>query len=78
MLSQAEENRISRLKGLEALRKVMEQITINGWNSEFQIQVMDELEILLREIPVYHLECNISEDAVRCLENVLADGRGEE
>ena len=78
MLSQAEENRISRLKGFEALRKVMEQITINGWNSEFQIQAMDELEILLREIPVYHLECNISEDAVRCLENVLADGRGEE
>ena len=78
MLSQAKENRISRLKGFEALRKVMEQITINGWNSEFQIQAMDELEILLREIPVYHLECNISEDEVRCLENVLADGRGEE
>ena len=78
MLSQAKENRISRLKGFEALRKVMEQITINGWNSEFQIQAMDDLEILLREIPVYHLECNISEDAVRCLENVLADGRGEE
>lgn len=78
MLSQAKENRISRLKGFEALRKVMEQITINGWNSEFQIQAMDELEILLREIPVYHLECNISEDAVRCLEDVLTDGRGEE
>lgn len=78
MLSQAKENRISRLKGLEALRKVMEQITINAWNSEFQIQAMDELEILLKEVPVYHLECDISEDAVRCLEDVLADGRGEE
>lgn len=44
MLSQAKENRISRLKGLEALRKVMEQITINAWNSEFQIQAMDECE----------------------------------
>lgn len=78
MLSQAKENRISRLKGLEALRKVMEQITINAWNSEFQIQAMDELEILLKEVPVYRLECDISEDAVRCLENVLTDGRGEE
>ena len=56
----------------------MEQITINAWNSEFQMQAMDELEVLLREIPVYHLECDISEDAVRCLENVLTDGRGEE
>ena len=71
MLSQAKENRISRLKGLEALRKVMEQITINAWNSEFQMQAMDELEILLKEVPVYHLECDISEDAVRCLEDVL-------
>lgn len=78
MLSQAKENRISRLKGLEALRKVMEQITINAWNSEFQIQAMDELEILLKEVPVYHLECDISEDAVRCLEDVLSGGRGEE
>ena len=74
----AKENRISRLKGLEALRKVMEQITINAWNSEFQIQAMDELEILLKEVPVYHLECDISEDAVRCQEHVLAGGRGEE
>ena len=43
-----------------------------------QIQAMDELEILLKEVPVYHLECDISEDAVRCLEDVLAGGRGEE
>lgn len=77
MLSQARENRISRLKGIEALRKVMEQITINAWNSEFQMQAMDELECLLQEIPIYHLECDISEDAVRCLETVLTDGRGE-
>ena len=52
MLSQAKENRISRLKGIEALRKVMEQITINAWNSEFQMQAMDELECLLQEIPI--------------------------
>ena len=55
----------------------MEQITINAWNSEFQMQAMDELECLLQEIPIYHLECDISEDAVRCLETVLTDGRGE-
>ena len=47
-------------------------------NYYFQIQAMDELEILLKEVPVYHLECDISEDAVRCLEDVLSGGRGEE
>lgn len=74
MLSQAKENHISRLRGIEALRQVMEQITINAWNSDFQMRAMDELEILLQEIPVYHLECDVSEDAVRCLEEVLEDG----
>ena len=67
MLSQAKENRISRLKGLEALRKVMEQITINAWNSEFQIQAMDELEDFTEGGSGISSECDISEDAVRCL-----------
>lgn len=71
MLKQAKENRISRLKGLQALRLVMEQITINSWNREFQMKAMDQIDLLLREIPVYLLECDMSEGAVACLEKVL-------
>lgn len=71
MLKQAKENHISRLKGLQALRLVMEQITINSWNREFQMKAMDQIDLLLREIPVYLLECDMSEDAVVCLEKVL-------
>lgn len=71
MLRQAKVNRVYRLKGIQALREIMEQITINSWNREFQMKVMDQLELLLKEIPVYCLECDISEDAVACLEDAL-------
>lgn len=71
MLKQAKENKAYPLKGFQALREVMEQITINTWDSDFQIKVMDQLEILLKEVPVYRLECDISEDAVRCLEELI-------
>lgn len=71
MLKQAPENKVYPLKGFKAVRELMEQITINTWDSGFQMKVMDSLEMLLAEIPVYCLECNISEGAVECLEQVL-------
>lgn len=71
MLKQAKENKVYPLQGFRAVRDIMEQITINAWDSEFQIRVMDLLEELRKEVPIYYLECDISEDAVRCLEQVL-------
>lgn len=71
MLYQAKENEIKRLDTGSAMRKVMSQITINMWNGEFQIKVMDLIQQLVEEVPVFELGCNISEDAVVCLENVL-------
>lgn len=71
MLKQAKVNRAYPLKGFQALREVMEQITINTWDADFQMKVMDKLEELLSEVPVYRLECDISEDAVRCLEELI-------
>lgn len=71
MLKQAKKNKVYPLQGFRAVRDIMEQITINAWDSEFQIRVMDLLEELRKEVPIYCLECDISEDAVRCLEQVL-------
>lgn len=71
MLKQAKENRAYPLKGFQALREIMEQITYNAWDKEFQFKVMDQLEILLEKVPVYRLECDISETAVECLEEML-------
>lgn len=71
MLRQAKMNRVSRLKGLAAFREIVAQITINSWDREFQLRAMDMIESLLREVPVYLLECDISENAVACLEEGL-------
>ena len=47
------------------------QVTINRWNREENEKAMNLLESLIGSVPVYHLGCDISEDAVRCLENAL-------
>lgn len=71
MLRQAKENTIRPLKGIEALKQIMSQITINYWDTSFQMKAMDLIEDLMKEIPVYELGCDISEQAVECLEKVL-------
>lgn len=71
MLKQAKENKAYQLKGFQALREVMEQITINAWDRDFQMKAMDQLDLLLQEVPVYRLECDISEEAVECLEKLI-------
>ena len=71
MLQQARENKIKRLGIAAAVRKIVSQVTINMWNAEFQMQAIDLIQDLVMEIPVLELECDISEEAVSCLEGVL-------
>lgn len=71
MLKQAKENKICSLKGIKAVRELMAELTINTWDVVYQNAVMDQLEQILLEIPVYKLECDISEEAVKCLEEKL-------
>ena len=71
MLHQAKTNSVRELKGFEAVQKLMSQITINMWNAKFQMKAMDKIEEIVAEIPMYDLGCDISEEAVKCLEKVL-------
>ena len=73
MLHQAKENRIHKLSLLESVKKLISQITINMWNSKFQMRALDQIQKLAVEIPVYELGCDISEEAVKCLENILEE-----
>lgn len=73
MLDRLDGNRIEPLRGLQAFREVMPQITINRWDETMQNQAMDGLELLLQEVPICKLFCNISEEAVRCLEEYLIE-----
>lgn len=73
MLGQSAENKVKALKGMQAFREVMPQITVNRWNRDMQNSVLDSMEMLLNEIPVCRLMCSISEEAVRCLEKYLME-----
>ena len=72
MLSQGKENTIQKLSPFQAFSQIYSQITINAWNGQGQQHAMDLIEDLVTRVPVYHLSCTISEEAVICLENALA------
>lgn len=72
MLSQAEENHVEKLSPGRAFPLLYSQITVNKWNMEDHIHTMDLIEDFLEKVPVYHLGCTISEEAVDCLERVLS------
>lgn len=71
MLSQAKENRAERLSPGHAFPLLYSQITVNKWNTEDHIHTMDLIEDFLGSVPVLHLGCTISEEAVACLGDVL-------
>ena len=71
MLSQAKENRAEKLKPGQAFPLLYSQITVNKWNMQDHLHTMDLIDSFLREVPVYHLGCTISEEAVECLAGVM-------
>lgn len=73
MLSQGKTDTIRRLSQFQAFTQIYSQITINSWNREAQQRSMDLIEALVAQVPVYHLSCTISEDAVKCLESALGE-----
>lgn len=73
MLSQGKENTITRLSPFQAFSQIYSQVTINVWNRAAQQRAMDLIENLATGVPVYHLSCTISEEAVRALEHALQD-----
>ena len=71
MLSQAGENRAQRLTPGHAFPLLYSQITVNKWNMPDHLHTMDLIEDFLGSVPVVHLGCTISEEAVDCLEETL-------
>ncbi len=71
MLSQGKENQIRRLSGREAFIQLYSQITINSWNQKFVDAAFNFIENILQTVPIYHLSCTISKEAVDVLANEL-------
>ena len=74
MLSQGKTDVVRKLGAFEAFPQLYSQITTNTWNRNFVENNMRLIEQLADDIPIYHLSCTISENAVSCLESALADG----
>ena len=72
-LSQAKENKIEKLDYKTKVKKLISELTINYHYAPFVNKVMDFIDDLINHVPIYHLECDISEDAVICLENQLKE-----
>lgn len=74
MLSQGQRDVVRKLGSFEAFPQLYSQITTNTWNRNFVENNMRLIEQLADDIPIYHLSCTISENAVSCLESALEDG----
>lgn len=71
MLGQGNTNQIRLLAPIQAFSEIYGQITVNRWDSHSIEQAADQLEALINRIPVYHLDCTVSEEAVDCLDRVM-------
>lgn len=74
LLSQAAENSVSRLTGVEAVRAVLQNIYLDLVAPNEQAAVVDLLIELLKTVPVYSFGCTADEDAVITLEAELRSG----
>lgn len=73
MLSQAKENHVVQLNPMQAFTEIFPQITLNRWNAQATTHGMDLIEDLIAHVPVYHLSCTISQEAVECLQHALKE-----
>ena len=71
MLSQAKENQAQQLPPGRAFPLLYSQITVNKWNMKDHLHAIDLIQELAEGVPVFHLGCTISEEAVDCLEKAL-------
>lgn len=76
MLDQGKENQVKKLSPMQGFIQLYGQITVNQWNNEAKEKAVSLLEAIVTEIPVFHMRCDMTEDAVNCLETVLY-ARGE-
>lgn len=71
MLSQAKENQAQQLPPGRSFPLLYSQITVNKWNMKDHLHAIDLIQELAEGVPVFHLGCTISEEAVDCLEEAL-------
>lgn len=64
LLRQGKENTVRRL-GIEAFKPMFSQTTLNSWNKDFMAKIIELYSRFFEEVPVYELQCQATEDAVK-------------
>lgn len=73
VLKQGLKNEIHRLSYKEINKILLQELTINYHNNEFVLSVLNFIDDISQQIPFYQLTCDISEEAVKCLEKQLVE-----
>lgn len=69
-IEQATKNSIKRIEPKEAVPLFFEQ-TVKRLTKEQMLKLLDIMDIILKEIPIYKLCCNMSEEAVKLSYNIM-------
>ena len=73
VLAQGGKNEIRRLSDLESSAFLFPHIFFPNWDPQCLERVMDVLDLLLKQVPVYHLTCRPDEEAVLMTKHFLED-----
>lgn len=65
ILKRSKKNQLRRITAVEALSSLMQQVYYTS-NAKMAAKTMELLDIVFRRVPIYQLECDISEEAFRC------------
>lgn len=71
VLRKAEKNIIRRLNIVEAIRFLYPEITVHQWDKEQVGKILDILQDLIQDIPIYLLQCLPNQEAVELVKNVV-------
>lgn len=71
ILSQGREDEIRLSKTIESVTALMDGASFRTWDKRNVEAMMDLASDLIKNVPIYKLECTPTEDAVRILEGVL-------
>jgi hypothetical protein len=71
VLKQGQENRIRPMGPMEALRALLPEFSAHRWDLAFMDKLLNVAAGLLRDVPVYCLECRPDSEAVQLLHDTL-------
>ena len=72
-LTQAPQNIIRKLSGIEAYKALMQGAKVNTWHRADAAAAIDAINGIIGEVPIFRLDCTPDERAVEALERALSE-----